>query len=333
VKKLRVGVIGLGVGEQHAAAFQRHPNCDVSALCDLSEEKLDKAKDRFPGAKLYRKAEALLSDPAIDVVSIASFDDQHAEQVLKALKAGKHVFVEKPLCRTMDELKKIKAAWKKHKGKVKLSSNLVLRAAPLYKWLKAEIKHGGFGKIYAFDGEYLYGRLEKVTNGWRKNVKDYSVIAGGGIHLIDLFLWLTGEKPSRISTVGNRIASKGTDFRYMDYVAATLECPSGLLARITANFGCVHRHQHVMRIFGTKKTFIYDDSGPRLYSSRDPNVLAEMIPQPALPDSKGDLIPEFIEDILQDRDASTEIFFNDISVCAASDRALAKHSWSEVAYS
>ena len=53
---------------------------------------------------------------------------------------------------------------------------------------------GVFGRIYAFEGDYLYGRMFKITNGWRRNIPDYSVMTGGGIHLIDLFLWLTGEK-------------------------------------------------------------------------------------------------------------------------------------------
>src|SRR5205807_9291260 len=123
------------------------------------------------------------------------------------------------------------------------------------------------------DLDYLYGRLQKITEGWRKNIENYSVIEGGGVHLIDLMLWLTGERPSFVWAAGNRISTKDTAFRYGDYAAATLQSPSGLVARITANFGCVHPHQHTMRIFGTKETFVYDDAGPRLRSNRDPDIM------------------------------------------------------------
>src|SRR5262249_61070114 len=78
----------------------------------------------------------LLDDPHTRVVSIASYDNAHFEQVVAALNAGKHVFVEKPVCRTTEELHTVKQAWARHRGKLKLTSNLVLRAAPIYQWLK-----------------------------------------------------------------------------------------------------------------------------------------------------------------------------------------------------
>src|SRR5262249_50292734 len=150
--------------------------------------------------------------------------------------------------------------------------NLVLRAAPLYCWLRDTIAAGELGELYAFDGDYLYGRLEKITDGWRGEVDGYSVLQGGGVHLVDLMLWLTGQRPATVNAVGNRIATRGTRFRYDDFVAATYRFESGLIGRITANFGCVHRHQHVVRVFGTKGTFIHDDRGARLHSTREPSA-------------------------------------------------------------
>src|SRR5207249_12294415 len=85
--------------------------------------------------------ETLLQDQAVDVVSIASYDDLHGPQVVAALRAGKHVFVEKPLCRSVKELLAIKRAWLASGGQ-HLISNLVLRATPLYQWLKDAIASG-----------------------------------------------------------------------------------------------------------------------------------------------------------------------------------------------
>jgi len=331
---LNAAVIGLGVGEQHALAYANHPHCRLALLCDLSPEKLQEVGARFPGVARTERAEDALRDPAIDVVSIASFDDAHFEQVMLALEAGKHIFVEKPLCRTVEELTAIRQCWQE-KPTLRLASNLVLRAAPLYRWLRQSIRDGLFGEIYAFDGDYLYGRLHKITEGWRKDVDHYSVLQGGGIHLIDLMLWLTGQQPSKVSAVGNRISTAGTVFRYNDFATATFQFPSGMIGRITANFGSVHQHQHVMRIFGTKATFLYDDQGPRWYNSREPGSLPNRPTESPLPAAKGALIPDFVEAVLSGSGSTldTPHEFAIIAACLAADRAIESGRNEEINYS
>jgi len=150
--------------------------------------------------------ETLLQDPEVQIVSVASYDDAHAEQVTKALGSGRDVFAEKPIARTERELADVKAVWLQS-GR-HLASNLILRAAPLYRQLRDTISRGELGEIYAIDGDYLYGRLDKITGGWRAGVDAYSVMEGGGVHLVDLMMWLTGQRPHRVTAVGNRIAEK-----------------------------------------------------------------------------------------------------------------------------
>ena len=302
-KTLGVGVVGLGVGEQHARAYARDRRCRLRWLYDISAKQAKAVRKRVGAGGIAKSFEQILRDDNVDLVSIASFDHLHFAEVKAAFAAGKHVFVEKPLCRTKGELKTLIAAWKKA-GKPHLMSNLVLRAAPLYGWLKKEIDKGALGEVYAFDGHYLYGRLSKITEGWRRNVPDYSVMEGGGVHLIDLMLWLVGERPRRVATVGNRISAKGTKFRYDDFMASTFEFPSGLVGRITANFGSVHRHHHVVRVFGTKATFVYDDQGPRIHRLPYGGRKAMPLRWAALPAHKGALIPGFVDGILAGRDST-----------------------------
>ena len=323
--------MGLGVGEQHLRAYLA-AGCRLARVYDLDRDRAHAAIARYGQGRAADSFGAVLSDPMVQVVSIASFDDDHAAQVVAALEAGKHVFVEKPLCRTFEELDRIRRAWQKS-GKA-LASNLVLRSAPLYGWLRGRIAQGRFGKIYAFDGDYLFGRIEKITEGWRKDVDDYSVMQGGGIHLVDLMLGLTGEHPNRVTSIGNRICTQETPFRYNDFMASTFHFESGLVGRITANFGCVHRHQHVVRIFGTKAAFIYDDAGARLHASRDPKAESERPAYAPLPEHKGVRIPAFVEAIAAGRDtrAETEHEFDVIRACLAADTALAKGSAVEIAY-
>ena len=330
--RVGVAVVGLGVGEQHARAYLRTGKCDLRWLHDLDHEKARALADKLGEGTVSRDFEEILSDPKTQAISIASYDDAHFAQVVAALDAKKHVFVEKPICRTIDELRAVKEAWTKHRGKVKLSSNLVLREAPLYLWLKRRIEAGDFGKLYAFDGEYLYGRLNKITNGWRKDIEDYSVIAGGGIHLIDLLLWLTHQRPKSVLASGNRICSEGTAFRYQDYVTVTMEYPEGLIARICANFGCVHRHQHVIRLYGKTKTFFSDDAGARYHESCDPSTAAQAVNLSNLPASKGELIPSFVEAVLTDGDIDTQMHFDVISIVSACDESLKSHSLTDIQY-
>ncbi len=320
---LRVGVIGLGVGEQHVAGFRRSPHCEVTVVCDYDEGKLDAARETYPGLETTTDADAVVTDPEIDVVSIASYDHLHFGQALTALQHGKHVFVEKPLCRTAEEVAGLRDALAEHPH-LQLASNLVLRAAPLYKYVREQARSGGLGAMYAFDGDYLYGRLHKITDGWRGDVDNYSVMLGGGIHLVDLMLWLTEERPLSVTATGNRISTEGTAFEYRDFVAATYVFPSGLVGRVTANFGSVHPHQHVVRLFGTEASLIYDDAGPRIYRDRDPTTSVEVLDLASLPSSKAELIPGFIEGIVEGvRDNRATLHELDvITACVAANRAL-----------
>ena len=329
---LQVAVVGLGVGEQHALTFAGLDACRVRWVYDLDPSRAAAVIARLGQGKAAASFEAIVADPAVDVVSIASYDDAHAREVLAALAAGKHVLAEKPLCRTEAELIAVQRAARA--ANRHLASNLVLRGAPLYRHLKALVAGGELGTIYAFDGDYLYGRLHKITDGWRGEIPEYSVMLGGGVHLVDLMLWLTGERPGTVSASGNRISTSGSRFPSHDFVAATYEFPSGLVGRITANFGSVHRHHHVVRVFGTRGTFVYDDAGARLHRDRDPAVAPEVLDLAPLPASKGVLIPDFVAGIRAGADprAAAEHEFDVIAACIAADQALAIGKPIEVHY-
>jgi len=333
LRTLGVAVVGLGVGVQHALAYTRIPACTLRWLYDLDAARMERVAAEIGQGAPAESFESILSDESVDVVSIASYDDAHSDQIVAALRARKHVFAEKPLGRSIEELKAIKLAWEAGRG-IHLGSNLVLRAAPVYQWIREAIAAGELGEVFALDGDYLYGRVHKITDGWRMDVQDYSVMQGGGVHLVDLMLWLTGQKPASVTAAGNRICTTGTAFRYNDYVAATFQFPSGLIGRITANFGCVHRHMHVLRVFGTRATFILDDRGARLHESSDPAGTARALDLAALPATKGDLIPGFVAAVLAGAapGPETQYEFDVISACVAADRAVTTGNSVKVTY-
>lgn len=297
---LRVGLIGLGVGEQHGHAFVRHPETELVALCDRDPAKLADVATRLPGCRHHATAEALIDDPEIDVVSIASNDDDHYLQVIRALQAGKHVFVEKPMCLREHELREIQALWRAS-GR-RMSTNTILRLSPRFGWIKDAIAEGRFGTVFSVEADYVYGRLWKLTDGWRGRIPDYSVMLGGGIHMLDLLLWMTGERPVEVTAYGSGLASSRTSFQGRDLVLALLRFPSGMLAKVGANFASVHPHFHRLVVYGTAATFENppeNPSGPaRFWTSRDPAVPPEPVDAAYPGIGKGDLIPSFVDAML-----------------------------------
>jgi len=320
--KIQVAVVGLGVGEQHLAALLTHPKVEIVAVCDLKQEKIFSILNKYNlSHAISKNFQQIVENKNINLVSIASFDDAHFSQVIDCLHYGKHVFVEKPLCQTHAQLKKIYTQWKKNK--LGLSSNLVLRKAPLYVWLDNAITSGEIGDVYAIDMDYLYGRVHKITEGWRTNVDDYSVMAGGGIHLIDLMLNFLKEMPSKVQSCSNKIATKNTAFRYHDFHSSIFHFKNNVIARVTANFGCMHHHQHVIRIFGTKGTVIYDDMGPRIHRARTENACAKSLDLQPKPAHKGCLLLDFVNIVLSGNIEKTALAeFDLMSVVIAADRAL-----------
>jgi predicted dehydrogenase len=318
---LDVAVVGLGVGEQHALAFARHSGTRVKWLFDLDRARADRLARSLGQGSAASSLDQILADPDVGIVSIASYDDAHHAQTIAALRAGKHVFVEKPICQSLAELRDIAASWRG--SGLHLSSNHVLRAAPLYQWLRSLLRDGSMGRAFAVDADYLYGRLEKVTEGWRAKVDRYSVMVGGGIHMVDLVLWLLDARPERVEALGGHIAAHGTAFRYDDYTAAMLSFAGGEIARISANFGCVQPHQHALRVYGTRATFLYDDAGARLHRSRANDVEADRIDLAPQPIDKGALIGPFVDAILngEDRRDHTQGILDAMAVCFAIDRA------------
>jgi predicted dehydrogenase len=297
MNKLRVGIIGLGVGERHIDGFNRHPNAEVVALCDSDSDVRRRIAQSYSGMRILSDANALLDDPAIDILSIASYDNDHFLQVAHALEKGKHVFVEKPLCLRREEwhtIRRMLATW----PHLRLSSNLILRVSPRFQELRSRLAAGELGRIFNIEGDYLYGRLEKLTSGWRGRIPNYSVILGGAIHLIDLLMWLTGERVKSVFAIGNGIASEGSPFRGNDMVSALLTFNSGMTGKVSANFGSVYPHFHKLVLYGTKGTFENGQGDALLWKSRDPAANPVRIASTYPGVDKGDLIPSFVDAVL-----------------------------------
>jgi len=102
--KVRLGMIGPGSrGQYHLANLQQIANAEVVALCDIYQPNLEKGLEMFPHAKSYTDYRALLEDPDVDAVIIATPLNEHYRMAMDAISAGKHVLCEKAMAYTMDE--------------------------------------------------------------------------------------------------------------------------------------------------------------------------------------------------------------------------------------
>jgi predicted dehydrogenase len=327
VKRVRAGVIGLGVGEQHIAGYRLHPECEVTAVADIDPEKRVMARERYPELQVFDDANALLESAAVDVVSVASFDGDHFDHASRAIAAGKHIFVEKPLCQTANQLAKLRAGLALRPG-LRMSSNLILRLSPRFLDLKRRIDAGELGRLFHVEADYNYGRVEKITTGWRSRERFYSVMLGGGIHILDLLIWLTSDRIVAAAAYGSRIATSGTAFRFDDTVVAILQWESGMTGKVAANFACVYPHFHKLVIYGTEATFENREDCGLLWRSRDRSEPPLRLDTPYPGVAKGALIPSFIDAILGfGRPLVDEAaVFQSMSACLAIERSLSQRA-------
>lgn len=186
--KLRIGVIGLGwFGEIHCETIIGVPNLELAALCTRTGDRLDALGDKFGVAKRYRDYNDMLADPDIDAVSICTMWDQHTEPAIAALKAGKHVFLEKPIASSVEDANKIVAASKDAKGILFIGH--IVRFNPRYRAAKQAIDAGRIGKIVAMSSR------RNIPASWTPTILNkIGPIVGDAIHDTDIMLWLTGDR-------------------------------------------------------------------------------------------------------------------------------------------
>jgi predicted dehydrogenase len=160
---VKVGVIGLGMmGNTHLDAYAKRKDVQVVAVSDLNPERLSgkqkaagnvegQAKGSFdlqaPGLKRYAEGSDLIADPNVELVDICLQTPQHAEYGIKALQAGKHVLLEKPVVRHHSEAAALLAAAKKAKGFVMVAQ--CMRFWPGWTWLKDAVSKGTYGRVLA----------------------------------------------------------------------------------------------------------------------------------------------------------------------------------------
>jgi len=292
VNALKAGVIGLGVGEAHVKSYQAIPGVEVRAICDIDPARLEAVGERFDIGRRHDGYRAVTEDPEIDMVSVCSYDDSHAEHVLSALAHGKHVMVEKPAVLHRREAEAVWAALED--SGLLLTSNLILRQSPRFQELKQRIEAGDFGDIFYLEGDYLHQILWKITEGWRGGMDFYCTFYGGGIHLVDLMRWLIGEEVVEVSAMGTDVLTRGSTYKYPDTIVALMRFEGGAIGKCATTLGPQRTKFHALNVYGTKRTFLNDMPHAKLFAGDEAgDEEAVTTPYPGM--KKGDMLPEFVE--------------------------------------
>jgi predicted dehydrogenase len=160
MKKLRVGLVGLGFGAEFIPIYQAHPQAEVVALCQRSEQNMQQLAERFKvQGKCYTNYEDMLADPNVDAVHINTPIGDHARHTLMALAAGKHVACTVPMATSIEDCERIVQA-SRDSGKVYMMMETVVYSRE-FLFVKELYEKGELGKI-----QFLQASHQQDMDGW-----------------------------------------------------------------------------------------------------------------------------------------------------------------------
>jgi len=197
MKQIQIGLAGCGAfGECHLQTLAAEPRAKVMALFDIDGDRAAALAARYNVPRICESLDELCALPELDAIDVVTIEGAHCEPVIKALGAGKDVFVEKPLATTLEECgRMVRAA--NASGRILMVGH-TLRFETKYAMLKDEIASGGLGEPVSMHARRnrpksllpVYGRTHPVLE--------------NSIHDIDLMLWYTGRAVRRVRGYGRR---------------------------------------------------------------------------------------------------------------------------------
>ena len=203
-RKIRVGIVGSGQRSgAHASAYRNFDGTEIVAFCDIALEHAQSRAKEFSAAQIYTDYQSLIDKSGVDVISVCSSNETHAEVTIAAAEAGIHVLCEKPMGQSLAECDDMIAAARK--SGVTLACNFQSRFFPRTHWLKAQIETGRMGDVIVAKGY-----------GWT-------------IHVWDLTVYMMGS-PIRVSAEWG-----GEQQMYRDPLLATVQFENGHIGLMQAS--------------------------------------------------------------------------------------------------
>jgi predicted dehydrogenase len=241
---INIAVIGYGYwGPNLVRNFAETPGLNVAAVADLDSGKLETVRKRYPAIKTTTDFNELINDPRIDAIAIATPVSTHFDLGMAALKAGKHLWLEKPMTETSEQARQLVEEAESRK--------LVLLVDHTFVYTGAVQKMGEIVKSGDL-GDVLYYDSIRVNLGLFQ--RDVSVIADLAVHDFAILDYLLGEHPVAVSASGtNHFPGTPENLAFI-----TLFYNSGAIAHANVNWLAPVKVRQVL-LGGSKKMIVYDD--------------------------------------------------------------------------
>jgi dihydrodiol dehydrogenase / D-xylose 1-dehydrogenase (NADP) len=242
--KFNWGIIGPGrIAQQFANGLKVVEDAALYAVASTSAERGSAFAEKNGGEKTYNSYEALVADPKVDAVYVATPHRYHFENVMLCLNAGKPVLCEKPLTVNAAETKKLIETSKSKK--IFLMQALWTRCLPIYgkirQWLDAE----SIGEIKYMSSTFGFVAPKAEDDRWLNPELAGGTLLDMGIYPISVSQWVTGREPQSFS-VQVILGKTGVD----ELTAVTLKYPNGVISQFTTNF--LVNNTNDFLIYGTK---------------------------------------------------------------------------------
>lgn len=260
MSKVKIGVIGTGIGHCHLEGYAKCPDAEVVAICDIDEARGRKTAEEMGIPHTFTDYKQMLSMDGLDAVSVCTPNSFHAPIAIAAFESGKHVLCEKPLAiNAIDGAKMVEAGKKSGKVFMMAFNNRFRGDTQL---LKKYIEQGELGDIYYAKTGWIRRKCLHWLSGW---FSTKSLAGGGplidlGVHVLDLTLWLMGN-PKPVTVMGSAYTKfgpkffEGTDMVYdvEDLAAGIVKLDNGATILLEASWEShIEKEEIYTKLMGTQ---------------------------------------------------------------------------------
>src|SRR5918995_6015599 len=252
---MQVGLVGAGfMGGVHLNAYAGIPEVEVVGVADARIESAV-AGAKIVGARPYASYEELVAEEDVEVVDVCLPTAFHRDLALRAAGEGRHVILEKPIARTMEDAQKIVEAFSGDDPRLFVGH--VVRFFPEYVGIKEKIEAGGLGTV----GVVRTSRRSPFLLGWNDWYADWRVSGGVlldlVIHDFDFLRWALGEV-ERVYARG----MLGREDNRLDYVLVTLRFAGGAIAHVEGHWGYPGPFNYSIEVAGSDALLTIDSTEP-----------------------------------------------------------------------
>jgi predicted dehydrogenase len=242
-----VAVIGYGYwGPNLVRNFWEVPGVRLVSVCDTRTDRLAGVQTRYPAVEITGDLGAVLNDPRIDAVAIATPVSSHFDLALRALQAGKHVFVEKPMAATTEQALRLVDEAERRRLVLAVDHTFVYTGA--VQKMRELVDGGGIGDVYYYDSV-------RVNLGLFQH--DVSVVWDLAVHDLAIMDYILPAQPVAVSAMGvSHVAGEPENIAYLN-----LFFQNNLIAHINVNWLAPVKIRRTL-VGGSRKMIVYDDLEP-----------------------------------------------------------------------